>query len=173
MFVVLTYLFPSHFQLCSRVCHRRVQVNQNGLKLNGTYHFLVSAADDNTLGESIHTLKKNSEALLISSKEIGLEVNSDKTKYVVMSQDWNAGQSHNIKIDNSSLKGWKSSKCLGTTVTNRNSIQEEIKSILKSGNAYYHSVQSLLSPSLLSRNMKIKIYLLNYLLTYTVEQSLS
>jgi hypothetical protein len=126
------------------------------LKLNGTYQFLVSAADDNTLGESIHTLKKNSEALLISSKEIGLEVNSDKTKYVVMSQDWNAGQSHNIKIDNSSLKGWKSSKCLGTTVTNRNSIQEEIKSILKSGNTCYHSVQNLLSSNILYKNLRLR-----------------
>ena len=44
-----------------------------------------------------------------ASKEIGLEVNSDKTKYVVMSRDQNAGQSHSMKIDNSSLKGWKSS----------------------------------------------------------------
>jgi len=45
----------------------------------------------------------------VASKEIGLEVNADKTKYLVMSQDQIAGQSHNIKIGNSSLKGWKSS----------------------------------------------------------------
>jgi hypothetical protein len=47
---------------------------------------------------------------------------------------------------------------LGTTLTNQNSIQEEIKSRLKSGNAYYHSVQDLLSSILLSKNLKIKIY---------------
>jgi len=61
------------------------------------------------LGGSIHTIKENTEALVVASKEIGLEVNSDKTKYVVMSRDQNAGQSHSMKIDNSSLKGWKSS----------------------------------------------------------------
>jgi len=49
-------------------------------------------------------------------------------------------------------------KYLGTTLTNQNSIQEEIKSRLKSGNACYHSVQNLLSSSLLSKNLKIKIY---------------
>jgi len=76
-------------------------------------------------------LLKNTEALLVSSKEIGLKVNSDKTKYMVMSQDWNAGQGHNIKIDNSSLKGWESSKYFGTAITNQNSIPEEIKSIVK------------------------------------------
>ena len=53
------------------------------------------------------------------------------------------------------LKGWKSSN---TTLTNQNSIQEEIKSRLKSGNACYHSVQIILSSSLLSKNLKIKIY---------------
>ena len=62
------------------------------------------------------------------------------------------------------LKGWKSSKYLETTVTNQNSIQEEIKSILKSGNAFYHSVQNLLSSSLLSKNIKNKVYLFTYLL---------
>ena len=49
-------------------------------------------------------------------------------------------------------------KCLGTTLTNQNSVQEEIKSRLKSGNAYCHSVQNLLSSSLLSKNLKIEIY---------------
>jgi len=49
-------------------------------------------------------------------------------------------------------------KQLGTNLTNQNSIQEEIKRRLKSGNACYHSVQNLLSSSLLSRNFKIKIY---------------
>jgi len=49
-------------------------------------------------------------------------------------------------------------KYLGTTLKTQNSIQEEIKSRLKSGNACYHSVQNLLSSSLLSKNLEIKIY---------------
>jgi hypothetical protein len=62
---------------------RRVQVNQSGLKLNGTHHFLVYADDDNTLGVSILTVKKNTETLVVASKETGLEVNADKTEYIV------------------------------------------------------------------------------------------
>jgi len=63
-----------------------------------------------------------------------------------------------MKIDNSSFERLEEFKYLGTTLTNQNSIQEEIKSRLKSGNACYHSVQNLLSSSLLSRNLKFKIY---------------
>ena len=74
-----------------------------------------------------------------------------------MSQDQNAGRSHNIKTGNSSFERVEQFKYLGTTLTNQNSIQEEIKR-LKSGNACYHSEQNLLPASLLSKNIKIKIY---------------
>jgi hypothetical protein len=77
-------------------------------------------------------------------------VNADKTKYMVMSRDQYAGQSHNMKTDNRCFE-------MGTTLTKQNSVQEEIKSKLKSGNACNHSVQNLLSASLLSKNVKIKI----------------
>ena len=92
------------------------------------------------LGGSAHTVKENSEALIIAIKEIGLEVNADKTKYMVMSRDQNAGRSHNMKVDNSSFERMEEFKYWGTALTNQNSIQEEIKSRLKSGNACYHSV---------------------------------
>ena len=85
----------------------RVQVNQDGLKLNGT-HQLVVYADVNILGGSVHTIKENAETVIVASKKNGLEVNADKTKYMAMSRDENAGRSHNIKII-VSLKGWKSS----------------------------------------------------------------
>jgi len=70
----------------------------------------------------------------------------------------NSGRSHSIKIDNSSFERMEAFKYLETTLTSRNFIQEEIKSRLKPGNAYYHSVQNFLSSSLLSKNLKIKIY---------------
>ena len=62
-----------------------VQVNQDGLKLNGKHRLLVHAEGINMLGGSVHTVKENAEALLVASKEIGLEVNADGTKYRAMS----------------------------------------------------------------------------------------
>jgi len=70
---------------------RRAQVNQDGLKLNDTHQFLVYEDDVNILGGSVRTVKKNAGALVVASKETGLEVNGDKTKYTVMSRDQNAG----------------------------------------------------------------------------------
>jgi len=64
------------------------------LKLNGTHQLLVYADDVNILGGSVHTVKENVGALVLASKEIGLEVNADKSKYTVMSRDKNGGRSH-------------------------------------------------------------------------------
>ena len=64
--------------------------------------------------------------------------NPDKTKYMLISRDQNAGRSHSMKIDNCPIEGVEEFKYLGTTLTNRNSIQEEIKSRLKLGNACYY-----------------------------------
>jgi hypothetical protein len=80
------------------------QVNQDGLKLDGTHQLLLYVEDVNMLGESVRAIKKNTEALLVASKEIGLKVNANKTKYMVMSRDQNAGRSHNMKIDNRSFE---------------------------------------------------------------------
>jgi hypothetical protein len=66
--------------------------------------------------------------LMIASKEIGLEVNAEKTKYMVMSRNQNARHNHTIKIDNKSFERVEEFKYLGATLTNRNSIHEEIKS---------------------------------------------
>ena len=75
-----------------------------------------------------------------ATKEIGLEVNADKTKYMIMSRDQNAGRGQSMKTDNSSIGRVEEFKYLGTTLTNQNSIQEEIKSRWKLGNACYYSV---------------------------------
>ena len=61
-----------------------------------------------------------------ATKEIGLELNADKTKYMIMSREQNAGRSHSMKTDNSSIERVEEFKYLGTTLTNKNSIQEEI-----------------------------------------------
>jgi hypothetical protein len=71
---------------------RKVQANQEGFKLNGTHQLLVYADDVNILDGSVHAIENNTEALVVASKEIGLEVNAEKTKYMVMSGDQNVGQ---------------------------------------------------------------------------------
>ena len=68
-----------------------------------------------------------------------------------MSGDQNAGRSHNFRIGNISLEKVEEFKFMGTNLKNQNSIEEEIKSSLKTGNAYYHSVQILLSCSVLPK----------------------
>jgi len=75
-----------------------------------------------------------------------------------MSRVQNAGGSHNGKIDYSSFEMVQPFKYLGTTLTNKNSIQEEIKNRLNSGNSFCHSVQNLLFSSLLSKNITPTIY---------------
>jgi hypothetical protein len=110
------------------------------------------------MGISVHT-NKNTESLVVASKVIILEVNAKKTKYMDICQGQNAGQNYSIKIDNNkSFKMVEHFKYLGTTLTNQNSTQEEIKSILKSGNACYHSVRNLLFSSLVSKNINITMY---------------
>jgi hypothetical protein len=74
------------------------------LKLSGKHQLLVYADDVDILGGSIHIIQEKAEALVIASKEIGIGVNANKTKYMVMSSDQNTGRSHNIKIDNSSFE---------------------------------------------------------------------
>ena len=99
--------------------------------LNGPHRFLSYADDVNILCGSVHTIKKDTESLEVGSKEMGIEVNADKTKCMVTSRDQNAGRSHNMKIDNSSFESVEQFKCLGTTLTYQNTIQEEIKNYLR------------------------------------------
>jgi len=121
-----------------------VQANQDGLTLNGTHQLLFYADDVNKLGAGMLATKGNKRAIVVASRWFGLQVNADNSKYMV-------------SLENSMTTGDRSServeqfKYLGTTLTHQNSIQEEIKSRLKSGNACYHSVQNLLSSSLLPK----------------------
>ena len=76
------------------------------MKLNGAYLLIVHAHGANITGGSIHIIRKNKEVLVVASKEIGLEVNADTTKYMVMSRDQYTGRNQNKSIDISSVKRW-------------------------------------------------------------------
>jgi hypothetical protein len=87
---------------------------------------LVYADDVNLLGDNIDTMKKSTQTLIDASKEVGLEVNAEKTKYLLLSRHRNAGQNHDIKIANKSFGDIAQFRYLGTTVTNQNLIQHKI-----------------------------------------------
>jgi hypothetical protein len=103
-------------------------------------------------------MMRKTENLIDSRKDVGLEVNAEKTRYMLMSHHQTARQNRDIKIVNRCFENVTQFRYLRTTVTNQNLIHEEIKSRLNSGNSCYHSIQNLLSSHLLSKNIKIRIY---------------
>ena len=85
-------MFPirNGLKLCLGVCHQEGSGKPGWLEIK--WYTPAYANDVNILGGSIHTIKENEEALVVATKETGLEVNADKTKHMIMSQDQNAGQ---------------------------------------------------------------------------------
>jgi hypothetical protein len=125
---------------------RKVQKNQVGY-----------ADEVDLLGDNIDTIKEHTETLIDAS--VRREVNTEKTRHMLLSCDWNAGQNHDIKIAETCFKNVAAQfKYLGTTVTNQNLIQEEMKRILNFYYACYYSAQNLLYSHLLSKNLKITTY---------------
>jgi hypothetical protein len=137
---------------------RKVQEYKVRLKLNGTNQLLLNADDVDLQSDNIDTIIRNRETLIDVIKEVGLEVNVEKTKYMLLSRHKNAGKNRYIMIANRCHDNVAQFKYLGTIVTNQNLIQKEIKRRLNSGNASLHSVKNLLSPRLLSKNVKIRVH---------------
>jgi len=88
---------------------------------------LVYIDDDNISGGSVHTIKKKMEFLVVDSKEVGLEINADETKYMVMSRDQIAGLNHSINTASSSFERVEQFKYFRTVLKNETSIQEKLK----------------------------------------------
>jgi hypothetical protein len=91
----------------------QLQENQVVLKLNGTHQLLAYADDVNILGDYIDTINRNTETLIDASKEVHLDVNAEKTKYMLVSRDQNAGQNREIKIGNKSFENMSQFKYFG------------------------------------------------------------
>jgi hypothetical protein len=117
--------------------------------------FSISGDDVNLLCDRYHREKHIN---FNTSEEVGLGVNTEKTKHMLLSHYQKAEQNHDIKMANGCFENVAQFKCLGMTVTNQNLIQDETKRRLNLGNACYHSVQNLLCFHLLSKNVKSGIY---------------
>jgi hypothetical protein len=109
-------LSPLLFNFTLEYAIRKVQVNQVGLKLNRAHQLLGYADDVNLLVDNIETIKKNTETLIDVSKEVSLEINVEKPKYMLLSRHQNAGQNQNIKIANKTIR-----KCVTVRISGNDS----------------------------------------------------
>ena len=97
--------------------------------MNGKDQLLVYADDVNMLGENLQTIRENTDIFIKASKDIGLEVNSDKTKYMITSRQQNMVQNQNIVLENLSFEKVEKFKYLGVTVTNRTASANKLNAV--------------------------------------------
>ncbi|KAJ4429864.1 hypothetical protein ANN_22068 [Periplaneta americana] len=126
-------LSPLLFNSAVEYAIRKVQDNREGLELNGLHQLFIYADDVNMSGENPQTIRENRKILLKASKAIDLEVNPEKTKYMIMSPDQTIVRNGNIKIGDLSFEVVEKLKYLGATVKNINDTPEEIKRRINMG----------------------------------------
>jgi hypothetical protein len=117
-------LSPLLFNFALDYVIRKIQENQVRLNLNGAHQLLAYADDVNVLGDNIDTINENIETIIDANKDVGLEINVKKTKYIMLSRHQNAGQNRDIKVANRSFENVSEFRYLGMTVKkNENLIQ--------------------------------------------------
>ena len=126
--------------------------------MNGKHQLLVYADYVNMLGENLQTVRENAEIFIKARKDIGLEVDSEKTKYMVTSRHQIVIQNQNVVIGNLSFENVEKLRYLGVTVTKTNDIREELKRRINMGNACYYSLEKIVSSRLLSKKLKVMTY---------------
>jgi hypothetical protein len=104
------------------------------------------ADDINLLDDSINSIRENIETLLAAGRDADVEINTGRTKYMIMSRHQNSGQKQNIRTDNETFQNVTKLKYLGTKLTSQNDIHDEVKSRLNSGSACYLSAQNIRLP---------------------------
>ena len=112
--------------------------------MNGTHQVLTYVDEVNLIGGDIRTIERNADVLLNSCKDIGLAVNTRKTKYMEIGRHRGMIANEHIRIGNNSYAKVKTFKYLGFLVENQISVRDEMKCILRVGNSCYYSVQTLL-----------------------------
>ena len=129
-----------------------------GLELNRKHQLLDYANGVNMLGENLQTFRKNTEIFIKANEDIGFEVNSQKTKYMITYRQQNITQNPNVVTENLSFENVEKFKYLGVTLINVNNIYEEIKRRINMGNACYYSLEEILISCLLSTKIEVRNY---------------
>ena len=151
-------LSPLLFNLVLEYAIKEMQKSNDGLQLNGTTQILTYADDIALLGDNKETLINNAKILLDKTKELGLQINVEKTKYMVTDRIQNIHNNGNLVVCDKIFERVSNFKYLGSILNQTNEIREELKRRINLGNACFYSVKKLLGSRILSRRLKIRIY---------------